>query len=73
MMFTKSMIVAILLVSQCFVFEVFSDDAKTSIEATTYYRSARGVISKYQKLINDADKGDKGLDGKKSQGSRLSK
>ena len=38
---------------------------KTSKESTTLYRSARGVISKSQAVIDDASKGDKGLSGDK--------
>ena len=40
-----------------------SDAQKKEIgtEITTIYRAARGVVAKNQKLINDASKGDKGL------------
>ena len=42
-----------------------ADDENLAVKLTTLYRSARGVISKNQALINDASKGNKGLDGAK--------
>ena len=42
-----------------------ADNEKLAVKLTTLYRSARGVISKNQALINDASKGNKGLDGAK--------
>lgn len=42
-----------------------SNEEQMSQELTTLFRSARGVISANQKLINDASKGDKGLTGEK--------
>ena len=41
-------------------------DAKAQLceDVATLFRSARAVISKNQGLINDASKGDKGLNGK---------
>ncbi len=41
-----------------------SDKEVIAKELATLFRSARGVISKNQKLINDKNKGDKGLSGK---------
>ncbi len=42
-----------------------TEDEKLAVKLTTLYRSARGVISKNQALINDASKGNKGLVGAK--------
>jgi len=38
-----------------------SSQEEVAQELTTYYRAARGVISKNQAKINNADLGDKGL------------
>ncbi len=38
-------------------------DEQTAVNLATLLRSARAVISQSQKLINDANKGDKGLSG----------
>ncbi len=40
-----------------------SSNEEIAISLSTFLRSARAVISKNQKLINDASKGDKGLTG----------
>lgn len=40
-----------------------SQNAELANELTTLFRSARGVVSKNQKHINDAELGDKGLSG----------
>jgi hypothetical protein len=37
------------------------ENEEVALEITKIFRGARGVISKYQKLINDPNKGDKGL------------
>lgn len=39
------------------------ENEKLSLEMATLFRAARKVISVNQALINDADKGDKGLSG----------
>ena len=41
-----------------------ADKEATAVSLATYLRSARAVISKNQKHINDASKGDKGLSAK---------
>lgn len=40
-----------------------AEKKQVCLEMTTLFRSARGVISANQELINDASKGDKGLSG----------
>ncbi|NQZ57223.1 MAG: DUF3365 domain-containing protein [Lentisphaeraceae bacterium] len=58
-----SLLIVISTVTSSLIAQDAAGNEKISIESTTLYRAARGVISKNQVHINDATKGDKGLSG----------